>query len=322
MCDMGKVVVTAQLPGAVDEILQMHEIVLPTETQFSRQELIEVLGDADGLLSLLSVPVDAALLAAAPRLRVVANYAVGYDNIDVAACAERGIVVTHTPDVLTAATAELTWALILGVARRVEEGIALMRQASWQGWQPTELCGRELDGATLGIVGLGRIGQAVARRARAFGMQVVYANPRAVAGVDGARLVSLDELLKYSDVVSLHCPLNQATRALFGVREFAQMKPTAIFINTARGAIVDESALADALERGHLFGAGLDVYASEPQVDERLRVSKRALLLPHLGSATEKTRTQMARLAAESIVCVLSGGQPQNEVPAPSRNLR
>jgi glyoxylate reductase len=317
---MAKVVVGAPLPGRIDEILAGHQLVRPPDgaAELSRARLLEELRDAAGLLTLLSVRIDDALLAGAPGLRVVANCAVGYDNIDVAAAARRGIVVTNTPDVLTDATADLTLALMLAAARRLPEGGALLRSGNWRGWEPELLPALDLDGAQLGIIGLGRIGRAVARRARGFGMRIAYAQPRPAppeieTALDATRL-PLDELIAGSDIVSLHCPLGPATRHLMNASRIAAMKPRAVLVNTSRGAIVDETALAAALSRGHLLGVGLDVFEDEPRVHPDLVASGRAVLMPHLGSATVGTRIAMAELAAQSIADVLAGRRPAHVV--------
>jgi len=309
-----KVVVSARLPGRIRQILDGHEIVEPAAGRFDEAQLRALLMDADALLALLLVRVDEALLAGAPRLRIVANYAVGYDNVDVAAATRRRVVVTNTPGVLTAATADLTMALMLAAARRLGEGRALL-DAGWRGWEPEQLVGLDLDGAQLGLVGLGRIGRAVAERARAFGLTIVYSAPRVIEGEDAsARHVPLDELLATSDVVSLHCPLDATTRHLIGARELALMKPRAILVNTARGPIVDEAALAAALDRGHLGGVGLDVFEHEPRVTPGLLAHPRAILAPHLGSATRGTRARMAEAAAQSIADLFAGRRPSSVV--------
>jgi glyoxylate reductase len=313
-----KIVVAARLPGRIDEILDGHTLVRPDagEAELPRARLTEELRDAEGLLALLSLRVDDALLDGAPKLRVVANYAVGYDNIDLAATRRRGIVVTNTPGVLTDATADLTLTLMLAAARRLPEGGALLRQGRWHGWEPEQLPAMDLDGATLGIVGLGRIGQAVARRARGFGMRIVYAQPRpqASAGELGALHVELDELVATADIVTLHCPLSPATRHLMNGARIAAMKPRAVLVNTSRGAIVDEAALAAALARGHLLGVGLDVFEDEPRVHPGLVASARAVLMPHLGSSTVGARAAMAETAAQSIADVLAGRRPAHVV--------
>ncbi|MGZ3429630.1 MAG: 2-hydroxyacid dehydrogenase, partial [Polyangia bacterium] len=315
---MSKVVVAARLPGRIDEILDGHTVVRPREgeAELPRARLVEELRDAEGRLALLKLRVDDALLDAAPKLRVVANYAVGYDNVDLAATRRRGIVVTNTPGVLTDATADLTLALMLAAARRLPEGGAMLRDGRWHGWEPEQLPAMDLDGAQLGIVGLGRIGQAVARRARGFGLRIVYTQPRPSAHEAelGARRVELDELVSTSDIVTLHCPLAPATRHLMNAARILSMKPRAVLVNTARGAIVDEAALAAALARGHLLGVGLDVFEDEPRVHPGLVACARAVLMPHLGSSTVGARTAMAETAARSIADVLAGRRPAHVV--------
>jgi glyoxylate reductase len=273
------------------------------------------------VLCMLTERIDAAVLdAAGPGLRVVANLAVGYDNIDVAAAAERGIVVTNTPDVLTEATADLTWALLLAAARRVLEGDALVRQGRWEGWSPTQLLGATVHGRTLGIVGLGTIGTAVARRARGFGMAVQYCNrgvnERAEAEL-GAHRVGLDELLATSDVISLHAPLNDQSHHLIDAPALARMKPSAVLVNTARGPLVDEDALVAALRDGAIAAAGLDVYEREPRLAAGLAGLPNAVLAPHVGSATTEARGAMVRLCCENILAVLAGRPPLTPVPPP-----
>jgi glyoxylate reductase len=277
----------------------------------ARAELLRRVAAADGAVVTLSDRVDKELLAAAPRLRVVANHAVGVDNVDIPACTARGIWVTNTPDVLTDATADLTLALILAVARRLREGEKTVREGRFTYWAPTMLLGLELRGAVLGIVGFGRIGQAVAARAQAFGMQVLCATRGAAPGV---QRVELDELFARSDVVTIHCPLTPATRHLVGAPQLARMKRGAILVNTARGPIVDEAALVAALESGHLGGAGLDVYENEPRVHPALLGRDDVVLLPHVGSATQRTRAKMAELALGDAARVLRGERPRNPV--------
>jgi glyoxylate reductase len=271
------------------------------------------LAEADALICLLLDRIDAAALDRAPALRLVANCAVGVDNVDVAAATARRIAVTNTPDVLTCATAELTFALVLAAARRLGEGERLVRSGAWRGWALDQLLGVQLAGKQLGIVGFGRIGQAVARRALGFEMRVVYADP-ADAAAAPARRVALDELFATSDVVSLHCPLTPETRHVVDARRLAAMKPTAILVNTARGACVDEPALIEALEAGRILGAALDVYEREPALDPRLLACPRLTLAPHIGSATTEARTQMAQLCADAVIAVLSGRRPPNLV--------
>ncbi|HZX96839.1 MAG TPA: D-glycerate dehydrogenase [Myxococcales bacterium] len=276
------------------------------EGGLARAELLRRVREASALLPILADRVDTELLDAAPRLRVVANHAVGYDNIDVPACTARGVWVTNTPDVLTDATADLTWALILALARRLREGERMVRAGAYRGWAPTMLLGRDLTGHTLGILGYGRIGRAVARRAEGFGMRVLF-----TARGGG---VPFDELLSESDVLSIHCPLTAQTRHLFGPAELLRMKKGAVLVNTARGPIVDEAALAAALAAGHLGGAALDVFENEPAVDPGLIGRDDVVLLPHLGSATQETREKMATIALENVELVLRGERPRTPV--------
>jgi glyoxylate reductase len=277
-----------------------------SESALPREELLRRVHGASALLPILGDRVDKELLDAAPRLRIVANHAVGYDNVDVPACTARGVWVTNTPDVLTDATADLAWALILALARRLREGERMLRAGEFRGWAPTMLLGRELRGQTLGILGYGRIGRAVARRAEGFGMRVLF-----TARGGG---VPFDELLQSSDVLSIHCPLNARTRHLIGPSELLRMKRGALLINTARGPIVDEAALVAALESGHLGGAALDVFENEPTVHPGLIARDDVVLLPHLGSATRETRERMARIALEQIERVMRGERPTTAV--------
>jgi glyoxylate reductase len=276
------------------------------------------LAEAEALIALLTTRVDAALLARAPNLRVVANAVVGYDNVDVAACAERGIHVTNTPDVLTEATADLAMALVLATVRRLPQAERSLRAGEFGGWRFWDYLGGDLQGATLGILGMGRIGTALARRARAFGMRVVYTNrgrvPEEVERELEARLVPWNELLTGSDVLSLHAPLTPGTRHLLDRDALARMRPGSYLINTARGPLVDEAALAEALRHGPLAGAGLDVYEHEPEVHPGLLELDNVVLLPHIGSATRETRTRMAVLAARNVHAVLTGGSPLTPV--------
>ncbi len=318
---MSALFVTRRLPIDVraETPAELEVRVFAEDRAPTREELLEQARGSRALLTLVSDPVDGALLDALPTVRHVAQVAVGYDNVDVAACRARGVLVTHTPDVLTDATADLAWTLVLAVARRVREGEALLRSGRFEGWSPTMLLGVELAGRTLGIYGLGRIGRAVARRAAGFGMKVLYcARSRAAPEVEaalGATRVDFEELLAASDVISIHAPLDAATRGRFGARELAAMRRGAILVNTARGPIVDEAALAEALARGHLFGAGLDVFEREPAVHPALLARDDVVLLPHLGSATEAARQRMARTALEDAVRVLCGEAPRHPIP-------
>jgi glyoxylate reductase len=267
-------------------------------------------GAFEAIVPLLSRRIGPAELDRLPHLRLVANCAVGVDNVDLAACAARGVAVSNTPDVLTDATADLALALLLAVTRRMKEGEALLRDGAWTGWDPRQLLGVEVRGLTLGIVGAGRIGQAVGHRARAFGMRLCYTtrSPRPeFEAQTGARRCALEDLLATSDVVTLHVPSSGATRGLIGAAALARMKRGAVLINTARGDVVDEPALVAALETGHLCGVGLDVFAREPHVPPALVRHPRAVVLPHLGSATVQTRRAMAGLAVDNVRALLAG---------------
>jgi glyoxylate reductase len=281
------------------------------------EELAEEVREAEALIPLVSDRVTEDVLRAGEKLKIVANYGVGLDNIDRAAAAALGIVVTNTPNVLTDATADLTMALLLALARRVVEGDRMVRTGGFAGWQPDLLLGFDLKGKTLGIVGPGRIGRAVARRARAFGMTLIAAgrSSRDEGDPDDPPRVSFDELLRRSDVVSLHLPLNDETRGLFGRETFAKMKPGSWLLNTARGALVSEMALVRALDLGQLAGAGLDVFENEPAIAPSLLDNDRVVLMPHAGSATVETRKEMARMAVEDVRRVLSGEKALRAVP-------
>jgi glyoxylate reductase len=309
-----KVVSTSRLPLDVSSLLGDGVVYIePAGADFGREDLLREVGDADALISLLTHVVDAELFEAAPRLKVVANFAVGYDNVDVAEATRRGIMVANTPDVLTETTADLTFALLLASARRLVEGDALVRSGTWAGWAPDQLLGSEVHGSVLGVVGMGRIGTAVARRALGFGMSILYAGPRAKSDAPGDH-VPLRRLLEESDFVSLHCPLNDSTRKLINAETLAWMKPTAILVNTSRGGCVDEAALAQALENGGIGAAALDVFAAEPAVDTSILRSPRVTLAPHMGSATTKTRTRMGQLCVQAVKAALDGRAPDNLV--------
>lgn len=277
------------------------------------ERLAERLRDKVAMVCQLTDPVPATLLDRAPHLAIVANVAVGHDNIDVAAATARGILVTNTPGVLTESTADFTFALLLATARRVVEADRFVRDGRWQRWEIDLLSGVDVHGKTLGVVGYGRIGRAVARRASGFGMRVVYTSPRA-SGADGHERLPLPELLAQADFVTLHAPLTPQTRHLLGAREFAAMQRHALLVNTARGGLVDERALVDALVAGTLAGAGLDVFEREPDVTAELLALDRVVLAPHLGSATVETRTRMCTMAAENVAAFLAGARPPNLV--------
>jgi glyoxylate reductase len=283
-----------------------------------RDALLAGVADADGLLSLLTERVDAALLDAAPRLRAVATMAVGYDNVDVAELTRRGVLLTNTPDVLTETTADLVWALMLAAARRVVEGQQTIQRGGWGTWSPSFMTGHDVWGATLGIVGAGRIGAAVARRAAGFQMPILYHNRRPspeLEAATGARYTPLDTLLEQSDFVAVLVPLSDATRGMFGAREFALMKPTSVFVNASRGPVVRELELVEALKAGRPWAAGLDVFEREPiGPDHPLVGLPNATIVPHIGSATVRTRTLMATTAARNLVAALAGERPPNPV--------
>lgn len=315
----GVVFVTRSLPAeAMAELAAAPEVralrVNPHDRPLTRAELREGLDGAQALLSQLVDRVDAEALEWGPGLRVVANYAVGLDNVDVPAASARRVLVANTPDVLTESTADLTWALILAVARRVVEGDRIVREERWPGWSPTWFLGADVHGKTLGIVGLGRIGAAVARRGLGFGMRLVYAAPRPrpeLAAALDARHVPLEELLEASDFVSLHLPSTPATRHLIDAAALARMRPGAFLINTSRGPLVDEAALVAALRAGRPAGAGLDVFEHEPALAPGLTALPQVVLLPHVGSGTHDTRLAMARTAIAAVRAGLRGELPR-----------
>ena len=286
----------------------------PDDRVLTPEELRAGVAGCEGVLCLLTDTIDASVLEAAKGCRIFANLAVGFNNVDVAAATRLGIAVTNTPGVLTEATADLTWALILGIARRVAEGDQEMRSGRFSGWGPLYMLGGDVTGKTLGIVGPGRIATAVARRAQGFDMPLLYQGRRPNPELDamGAQNVSLDELLSSSDFVSLHVPLTPETRHLIDAKALAKMKPSAYLINTARGPVVDEAALVSALQSNQIAGAGLDVYEDEPRMAKGLAECQNALLLPHLGSATHATRAAMSRIAGENLVAALRGTRPPN----------
>lgn len=301
--------VTRQLPGeALSRLADRHDVeVWPHRLPPTPAELLELVGEVEGLLTLLTDRIDARLLAAAPRLRAISNYAVGVDNVDLAAAAAAGVVVGNTPDALTESTADLAFALMLALARRLPEAQTVVRDGEWRTWEPTSLLGRDLHGATLGLIGAGRIGEAVARRAAGFSMTVLR------SGRKGP--VPLRDLLAYSDFVSLHCPLTDATRHLVDASALRRMKPTAYLINTARGDIVDPDALTAALHGGDIAGAALDVTAPEPlPPDHRLLRAPNLIVVPHIGSATHATRELMATIAVDNLLAGLAGEPMRHQV--------
>ena len=284
----------------------------------SREELFAGLAGCQGVLCQLTDRMDREAMEHAPELRVIANIAVGYDNIDVAAASERGILVTNPPEVLTETTADFAFALLLAAARRLVEADGFVRSGQWKQWKLDMLLGTDAHHSTLGIIGLGRIGRAVARRAKGFQMTVLYAGPRRMSPeVEqelGARYVPLETLLRESDFVSLHVPLKPETRHLIGAPQLALMKKTAILINTTRGPVVDEAALVAALREGRIQGAGLDVFEREPEIHPGLAGLPNVVLAPHIGSGSRQTRLRMVELAAENLLAGLSGGIPPNLV--------
>lgn len=316
-----KVFITRKIPSAGIELLHEKGYDVDVHVKGSPPDekiFINKLKHIDALITLLSDKIDKRLIDQAPNLKVIANYAAGYNNIDVKYARSKKIEVTNTPDVLTSATADLTWALILSISKRVVEGDRFLRDGKFKGWAPLLMLGGDVTGKTLGIIGAGRIGQAVARRAKGFDMTVLYASLRRIAAFEDAtdsRMVDLEELLSRSDYISIHCPLTEDTHHLINAGNINQIKQGAYLINTARGPVVEEKALADALVNGRLSGAGLDVYEFEPQVTKELLALKNVVLLPHVGSATLETRSEMARIAARNVIAVLEHGKPPNPVP-------
>lgn len=305
------------LPEALEFLARHTAFEIATDAELlPKTDLIARLGDKDGLLSLLVDTVDRDVIDAAPRLKIIANCAVGFNNIDVAYARDKGILVTNTPGVLTEATAELAWALILAAARRIPQADRFTRSGAFKGWAIDLFLGTGLAGKRLGIVGMGRIGRAVAQRALAFDMEIVYADPTPLSPQDEAAFqashLDLEDLLKSSDVVSLHVSLSPETRELLSRERIGLMKEGAILVNTSRGETIDEAALADALETGHLRAAGLDVYEKEPEIHPRLPALDNVVLLPHIGSATRETRLKMSMAAAHNLVQGLRGERPDN----------
>ncbi|MEJ2744641.1 MAG: D-glycerate dehydrogenase [bacterium] len=318
-----RVLVSQPIPSAGLELLRQEGVDFDLNRDdriLPKGELISRLQGKEWLLCLLTDRIDAEVIEAAPDLKGIANCAAGYDNIDLNAAGERGIVVSNTPGVLTETTADLTWALILAVARRIPEADRFTRAGLFKGWGINLLLGADVYGKTLGIVGAGRIGTAVALRARGFGMKLLYCSPRPNVAIErelGAVRVDLDRLLQKSDFVSLHVPLTAETHHLIGERELALMKRCAFLVNTSRGAAVDEAALIRALREKRIAGAGLDVYEEEPRLCEGLRDLDNVVLLPHVGSASFETRSRMAEMSARNLVAMVRGERPPNCVNLP-----
>lgn len=317
-----KVVVTRHLiPSVEQRMSELFDVVLnPDDVPMTREGLIAAMQDCDVLVPTVTDRIDEEMIAGAgERLRLIASFGAGTEHIDLAAAAARKIIVTNTPGVFTDDTADLAMAGIIGVPRRIREGTALVRRGEWTGWAPSGLLGRKLGGKILGIIGMGRIGQAVAHRARAFGLQVAYYNrkqlPQAVRSMLGARFVSdLDTLIAEADILTLHCPLTAETRGMIDARRIALMKPGASIINTARGELIDQEALIAALQSGHLAGAGLDVYPDEPNVDKRLIEHPNVMTLPHIGSATTEGREASGEKVVANIQFWVNGHRPPDQV--------
>ncbi|MBM7624422.1 2-hydroxyacid dehydrogenase [Sporohalobacter salinus] len=313
-----KVYVTRELPQkALSMLKEECEVeVNPHDRPLTRLELKKAIEDVDGLLCLLTDQIDAELLDLNPKLKVIANYAVGYDNIELKACTERGIAVSNTPGVLTETTADLTWALLMSVARRIVEGDKFTRAGNYENWGPMMLLGKDISGKTLGIVGMGRIGEAVAKRAKGFDMEVLYYDLERKDRVKEQELSikyrEFDTLLQEADFISLHVPLNSATENLISERELELMKESAYLINTSRGAVIDEQVLVYALRNGEIAGAGLDVYEDEPKLTPGLAKLNNVVVTPHIGSASIDTRTKMATMAAENLLAGLQDEEMPN----------
>ncbi len=313
-----KILVTRTLPGNALKRLQQHFDVdlWPEPDAIPAEILRERIKDKQGLLCLLNDPIGQDIMAAAPELKIIANYAVGYDNIDIAAARRNNITVTNTPGVLTDATADLAWSLLFAAARRTVEADGYARSGKWQGWDPNLMLGHDIFGQTLGIIGAGRIGTAMALRSRGFEMPVVYTSRSENRTLEdiGARRVDLTELLETADFISLHVALTAETRHLIGSQEFERMKDSCVIINTARGPIIDEKALVHALKTGQIAGAGLDVFEEEPRIDPGLSQLENVVMLPHIGSATVRTRSRMADMAVDNLIAFFDGKTPPNMV--------
>ncbi|MCG3778782.1 MAG: putative 2-hydroxyacid dehydrogenase [Nitrospira sp.] len=311
--------ISCLLPNPVMAIARerFHLVQEPLNTLPCPAALREGLCQADAAIVTLGDRIDTETIHAATRLKILANYAVGYNNIDLAAAQQRGLIVTNTPDVLTDTTADLTWALLLATARRIVEGDTLVRSGTWTGWSPTQLLGADVSGKVLGIIGMGRIGQAVAQRSMGFRMTVLYHQRQPLAAATCSQTWqyrSLHALLEESDIVTIHVPLTPDTRHLLGARELGLMKPTAFLINTARGPIVDEGAMVEALTHDMIAGAGLDVYEEEPAPHPLLTRLQQVVLLPHIGSATLQARINMGRICLDNIQAVLGGRPAPNQI--------
>jgi gluconate 2-dehydrogenase len=313
-----RILVTREVFSEVLDYLEQHFEVTSNQADlpFSPDALAKALSDKAGALTVLTDRIDAALLARCPNLKVVCNIAVGYNNIDVKACRDAGVMATNTPGVLDDSTADFTWALILAATRRVTEAEAYVRAGAWKGWKLKQFLGVDVHHATLGILGLGRIGQAVARRARGFEMNVMYHEPKRmpldVEKACGAAYVNFDELLSRADILTIHVPYSSATHHLVGTAEIAKMKPTAVLIHAARGGVVEDAALIAALKRRTIAAAGLDVFENEPALNPEFLKLANVVMTPHIASSSTTTRRNMAMLAAENLVAALTTGKPPN----------
>jgi D-3-phosphoglycerate dehydrogenase len=314
------VLVTKRIyPEALEYLRRRVEVEYhDSETSYSPDELLQRLKDKDGAVSQLTDHFTAAVINALPKLRVIANVAVGFDNIDLEAATKRNVIVTNTPGVLTETTADFAFALLMAAARRVAEADRFLRAGRWREWNVDLLCGHDVYGSTLGLIGMGRIGQSVARRGRGFQMRVLYHDATRQDSQSekelGIEFVPLETLLRESDYISLHVPLLPETEKLIGAGELAQMKKTAVLVNTSRGPVVDEQALAEALANGTIAAAGLDVFEREPEVEPKLLKLENVVLAPHIASASTETRKKMCRMAAENVVAALEGRRPENLV--------
>ena len=315
-----KVLLTRQLPEVAIEKLEAHVDleIFPYDRAMTPEELKEAVVDKEGLLCLLTDTISPELMDAAPKLKVVSNYAVGYNNIDISAATDRNIIVTNTPDVLTETTADMTFGLMLMAARRVLEAGDLLRSGNWKGWSPMQFMGTDIHGSTLGIIGMGRIGKALTKRARGFDMEVIYWNRTRLKVREekqlGLRYVKFNEVLLQSDFISLNVAYNEETHHLIDEGALQKMKQSAFFINTSRGGTVDEEALIDALENNKIAGAGLDVFENEPNINPRFLELKNTVILPHIASASVATREKMAMVAVDNLLAVLAGKKPAYRV--------
>jgi len=315
-----KVFITRKIPEDGIRILEKEGFdieIFPEDRIPEKEEIIRGVKDADALISLLTDRIDREVIDSAPKLKVIGNYAVGYNNIDVDYAKKKGIIVVNTPGVLTDATADLAFALILAATRRVVEGDRFLRKGKFKGWAPLLLLGKDVWGATLGIVGAGRIGQAVGHRAKGFNMKIIYYDKFRRENFEketGAEFVPLEKLLSQADIITIHVPLTQETYHLIGKREFALMKDGAILVNTSRGEVIDEEALISALKNGKIFSAALDVFENEPDIRKELLDLPNIVLTPHIGSATERTRRKMAEMVCNDVARVLRGEEPINKV--------